>query len=154
MNLPNFNLKKRLATATLGLALLTGTTLATIGIIPVQVAGINSLQKSEAASAHWGSCYRSSIYFRTSCWFPSNGSNVGVEKIVWTGGSGADVTFEKYQSCSQSSCSVLLQRQTCVIGGASGQSNVCYNSFGNSAQIRTIVTPHNVGQTTFFDLYY
>jgi hypothetical protein len=51
MNLPNFNFKKRLAYATLGLALLAGTTLATTGIVPVKIAGVESQQK---ASAFWG----------------------------------------------------------------------------------------------------
>jgi hypothetical protein len=52
MNLPN--LKKRLATATLGLALLAGTTLATTGIVPVKIAGVETQQKASAATAFVG----------------------------------------------------------------------------------------------------
>jgi hypothetical protein len=45
---PILNFKKRLATATLGLALLAGTTLATTGIVPVKIAGVSNQEPAMA----------------------------------------------------------------------------------------------------------
>jgi hypothetical protein len=64
MNLPNFNFKKRLASATLGLALLAGSTLATTGIVPVKIAGVESQQSAKAEDPIIASGSSGCAYFK------------------------------------------------------------------------------------------
>jgi hypothetical protein len=155
MNLSS-NLKKRLASATLGLALLAGTTLATTGIVPVKISGVESQQKANAQNANRGNCYRKNPSW--GCYFPGNsGMYAGVTKIVHTGGSGADVQFLKitYSTYNGVTTENAQWSGKCIMGQPQyGQYPICTNPFGNGSNVRVWVSPHNNLQTTFFDLYY